>query len=251
MLILAFDTSNDLGGVGLFRDAECLALEPHQGSANGYSITLFEMAEQVLARERRRFGDIELFAAANGPGSFTGIRVGLAAAQAWGKAFDRPARGISVLEAMVHKLQLRLRKEGSESPMPDWVFPVLDARRGEFFLGSFRRKSSGLPDPTQAYYEPEGAGWLLKPESLRAFVDEHIRHGASASCLVRAHDRIAAGLCTTLPSSLDWQAVEGPLVDAIAAIARREEQGLGGCMGSNLEACYIRRTDAEVNWKDD
>ena len=133
MLILAFDTTSEKGGVGIFRDTECLASVPNEGPANRYSITLFEMVEQALAQAHLELREIDLYAAANGPGSFTGIRVGLAAARAWGKAFDRRVRGVSVLEAMVNKVRLT----------SDWAFPILDARRGEFFLGGFRRKPSG------------------------------------------------------------------------------------------------------------
>ena len=201
MLILAFDTTSEIGGVGIFRDAECLAWVPNEGPANRYSITLFEMVEQALAQAHLELRKIDLYAAANGPGSFTGIRVGLAAARAWGKVFDRRVRGVSVLEAMLSKVRLT----------SDWVFPILDARRGEFFLGSFRRKPSALPSPPTQDYEPADGGWVLKPESLRAFVEERLTNGASATCLVRAHDQAAADLRASLPTSLNWQQVEGAL----------------------------------------
>ena len=275
MLILAFDTTSEKGGVGIFRDAECLALVPNEGPANRYSITLFEMVEQALAQAHLELREIDLYAAANGPGSFTGIRVGLAAARAWGKAFDRPVRGVSVLEAMVHKqgqhrelgtrCHLRGRglptrrhwQQGTEgflpaqgSPGPDWYFPILDARRGEFFVGGFRRKPSELPSAARQDYEPADGGWVLKPESLRAFLEERLTSGASATCLVRAHDQAAADLRASLPASLNWQQVEGALVDSIAGIALKEEQSSRPCPDAKLDAYYIRRPDAEINWKD-
>ena len=240
MLILAFDTTSEKGGVGIFRDAECLALVSNTGLANQYSITLFEMVEQALAQAQLELRQIDLYAAANGPGSFTGIRVGLAAARAWGEAFGRRVRGVSVLEAMVGKARLT----------SDWAFPILDARRGEFFLGSFRRSSSEAPDATGPGYEPADGGWVLKPELLRAFLEDRLRSGASATCLVRAHDQAPASLRASLPASLCWQQVEGLLVDSIASIARREEQSNRPCPEANLDAYYIRRPDAEINWKD-
>ena len=240
MLVLAFDTTSEKGGVGIFRDAECLVSVPNEGPANRYSITLFEMVEQALARAHLELREIELFAAANGPGSFTGIRVGLAAARAWGKAFDRQVRGVSVLEAMIGKVRLT----------SDWVFPILDARRGEFFVGGFRRKPSGLPRATRQEYEPADGGWVLKPELLPAFVEGRLTGTASATCLVRAHDQAAADLRTSLPTSVNWQKVEGALVDAIASIALREEQSGRPCREATLDAYYIRRPDAEINWKD-
>ncbi len=240
MLILAFDTTSEMGGVGIFRDAESLAWVPNGGPANRYSITLFEMVEQALARAHLELREIELYAAANGPGSFTGIRVGLAAALAWGKAFDRRVRGVSVLEAMVNQAQVT----------SDWAFPILDARRGEFFLGSFRRKLSQPLSVRRPDYEPADGGWVLKPESLRAFVEERVTSGASATCLVRAHDQAAADLRTRLPASLNWLQVEGAMVDSIADIARKEEQSSRPCSEAKLDAYYIRRPDAEINWKD-
>lgn len=245
MLILAFDTTSEMGGVGIFRDAECLVLIPNEGPANQYSITLFEMVEQALARAHVELREIDLYAAANGPGSFTGIRVGLAAARAWGKAFDRRVRGVSVLEAMVGKVR----------PTSHWAFPILDARRGEFYVGSFHQTTlAGAGDAgseAERHLAPHAdEGWVLKPESLRAFVEERLASGGSATCLVRAHDLAAADLRARLPASLDWQQMEGALVDSIAEIARREEPSSQPCPHSKLDAYYIRRPDAEINWKD-
>jgi tRNA threonylcarbamoyl adenosine modification protein YeaZ len=254
MLILAFDTTSDKGGVGIFRDAERLAWVANEGPANRYSVTLFEMVVQALAQARLELRDIELFAPANGPGSFTGIRVGLAAARAWGKAFGRKVRGVSVLEALVNKA----------CPGPDWVFPILDARRGEFFVGSFRKTTpagarhpdfagtGGVPLP----YEPADAGWVLKPNALRAFLEERAANdlfaqaGVSAVCLVRAHDQAAIDLRANLPAFLAWRQIAGPLMDSIAAVARREEQSNTPFSDAKLDAYYIRRPDAEINWKD-
>jgi tRNA threonylcarbamoyl adenosine modification protein YeaZ len=240
MLILAFDTTSEEGGVGVFRETECLALIPNDGQANQYSITLFEMVEKALAQAGLKLLEIDLYAVANGPGSFTGIRVGLAAALAWGKAFERPIRGVSVLEAMVSKARITT----------DWVFPIMDARRGEFFLASFRRKLSEVPGESRLDYEPADGGWLFKPESLRAFVEERLTSGASATCLARAHDHAAVDLRASLPTSMNWQHVEGVLVESIAGLARNEEQSRRPCPEAKLDAYYLRRPDAEVNRKD-
>ncbi|MFZ0960231.1 MAG: tRNA (adenosine(37)-N6)-threonylcarbamoyltransferase complex dimerization subunit type 1 TsaB [Terriglobia bacterium] len=245
MLILAFDTTSEIGGVGIFRDAECVALVPNDGPANRYSVTLFEMLERALAQARLELREIDLYAAANGPGSFTGIRVGLAAARAWGKAFNRRVRGVSVLEAMVNKVRLT----------SDLAFPILDARRGEFFLGVFRKTthvgaSGAGPEAERCSALHADGGWVLKPESLREFVEKRLARGESATCLVRAHDQAAAGLRSILSSSLNWHHVEGTLVDSIADTARKEELASCPSSAANLDAYYIRRPDAEVNWKD-
>jgi tRNA threonylcarbamoyl adenosine modification protein YeaZ len=240
MIILALDTTHGEGGVGIFRDAECLALVPNDGEANQYSITLFELAERALAQAHLELREIDLYAAANGPGSFTGIRVGLAAALAWGKAFDRPVRGVSVLEAMVNKAR----------PTSDWAFPIIDARRGEFFLGSFCRDSSPSPEETQPGYKPADDGWLFKRESLQAFIEERVARDASATALVRASDGSVVGLRASLPAALEWKQVAGVLLDSIAEIARTDWQSNPSQPPAKLDAYYLRRPDAEVNWKE-
>jgi hypothetical protein len=68
--------------------------------------------------------------------------------------------------------------------------------------------------------------------------------------LVRAHDQAAGELRACLPASLEWQQIAGSLMDSIAAIAWREEQSRRPLSDSNLDAYYIRRPDAEINWKD-
>jgi len=250
MLILALDTTNEKGGVGIFRDAECLTLVPNEGPANRYSITLFEMAQQALAQAHLQLREIDLYAAANGPGSFTGIRVGLAAARGWGKAFGRRVRGVSVLEAMVQAQGLRIGGAGHGSTRPEWYFPILDARRGEFFLGSFRRRHLELSGAMGQDYEVADGGWVLTADLLRRFMVEQLAAGGSATCVVRAHDQTAADLCATLPRSLGCKKIEGTLVDPIASIVLREEQSSRPCPDASLDAYYIRRPDAEINWRD-
>jgi tRNA threonylcarbamoyl adenosine modification protein YeaZ len=240
MLILALDTTSEKGGVGIFDNAECLVTVPNQGPANLFSVTLFEMVQQALAQADLELSRIELYAVANGPGSFTGIRVGLAAARAWGTAFGRPVRGISILEALVENVRLT----------SDWAFPLLDARRGEFFLGSFRRIPREVGSANGPKYEPEGAGWVLKPEALQSFLEPRLQRGAGATCVVRAHDLAAQALRDSLPSTLAWQQIEGTLTDSIASLARKKESERSPGSNSQLDAYYIRRPDAEINWKD-
>ena len=262
MLILAIDTTNEKGGVGIFRGTECLASVPNAGTANEFSVTLFEMVEQVLAQAHLKLPEIEVFAAANGPGSFTGIRIGLAAALAWGKVFHRRVHGVSVLEAMV----------SGARPTSDWAFPLFDARRGEFYLGSFHKTpfigASGTGPETDRHsaleggvpasdalaavapdYVPAGGGWVLNPQLLRGFMEERLAGGATGACVVRAHDQAAADLRASLPAQLSWQQVDGSLLDSIARVALREEQSNSVGPDAKLDACYIRRPDAENNWK--
>jgi tRNA A37 threonylcarbamoyladenosine modification protein TsaB len=168
-----------------------------------------------------------------------GAAVGLAAARGWGTAFSKPVRGVSTLEAMANKPGLTA----------DWAFPIFDARRGEFFVGCYRRSHQGPGSAAHAYYESVEAGWVLKPHEIRRLLEERLANGVKASGVVRAHDQATLDLRNAMPPALEWQIVEGTLVDAIAALAwQAEEAGISPAMES-LDACYIRRPDAELGWK--
>jgi tRNA threonylcarbamoyladenosine biosynthesis protein TsaB len=235
MLILAFDTTNERGGAGIFRDGKCLAVERSDGRAN-YSVLIFEMVERLLAETRLQLSEIDLFAVANGPGSFTGIRVGVAAAQGWATAFGRPVCGVSVLAAVVAQAR----------PETEWAAPILDARRAEFYAGLFRR----VPAAGAATYEAQGEGWISKPVQLAETLAQKLPAHAALTLLAREHDQAACNFSGNLPGAFHWQVVPGLLVSAIAGIAL--EANARGRLQSpaELDACYIRRTDAELHWQE-
>jgi tRNA threonylcarbamoyl adenosine modification protein YeaZ len=258
MLILAFDTTSEVGGVGIFRDHECLARVANDNPANRYAVNLFYMVDQAIEEARVRHGvpvrglaDMGLLAVATGPGSFTGIRVGLAAAQGWAKAFGLPVRGISVLEALVEAAQVRT----------DWAMSILDARRGEFFVGLFQRvvgatlvvapgRPQGPPlQEDQPPYVPADEGRLLKPEELDPYLTSRLPEGVGATCVVRGHDGAALALGENLSRSFQWQAVTGTLVESVARLGLRDYRIGKEQAASDLDAYYIRRPDAELYWK--
>lgn len=241
MLVLALDTTSEHGGAALFRDGQCLA-EDASESAAGYSVTLFQMVNRLLEVARAKYtvplrglADVELYAVANGPGSFTGIRVGLAAALAWAKAFGRPAFGVSILEAMVDEAR----------PETDLAVPILDARRNELYRAVFRRSET-----RGGAFLAESEGELLRPALLAKSFVELLRSGATITCLVREHDRLAASLRESLPAEIRWQSISGLLLAAIARRALMALQQGRTRSPAALDACYIRRTDAELHWKE-
>jgi tRNA threonylcarbamoyladenosine biosynthesis protein TsaB len=247
VLILAFDTTSEFGGAGLFRDEVPLGEVPntarrggHAAAAGGperasYSVTLFEMVEKLLASNRLSLRDVELFAVANGPGSFTGIRVGVAAAQGWAMALGRPVLGVSVLEAMV------------EAAMPETEFAaaLFDARRGEFFFGAFHIVARGRAK----HFVPAGEGRALPPEDIPNRLEVEFPDLAQVTLVARESDPAAFGLRASLPKGTAWRMVPGTLVSAIARLgleaARRGELQ----SPADLDAYYIRRSDAELNWR--
>jgi len=235
MLILALNTTDDHGGTALYRGAESLAATANESSTT-YSISLFQMVGELLRRASLSLSDIELFAVAHGPGSFTGIRVGVAAAQAWGTAFARPVRGVSVLEAMVEEAQ----------PDTRLAVPVLDARRGELFVSLFERTDSA------GSFSPRGEALLMKPDAAGRFLQQAAGTTDAVqtlTCVVRQHDVAAQALAGKWPQFY-YRTVAGPLVHGIARCALRAQQQGMLQSPAELDAFYIRRTDAEMKWQE-
>lgn len=127
MLILAFETSAKAAGVAL-HDGEKLLAESYQNTGLTHSQTLMVMAEDALKQCGLRPQDVTAVAVAAGPGSFTGVRIGVAAAKgfAWGARI--PCYGVSTLEAMAKNLGI----------YDGVICAVMDARRNQVYNGLFR-----------------------------------------------------------------------------------------------------------------
>ena len=122
MLILAFETSAKAASVALLDDKKLLG-ESYQNTGLTHSQTLMLMAQDLLKSCGFQAGDVTHLAVAAGPGSFTGIRIGVAAAKgfAWGASL--PCYGVSTLEAMAAQL----------GAWQGYVCPVMDARRSQVY----------------------------------------------------------------------------------------------------------------------
>lgn len=126
MMILAFETSAKAASVALLEQDKLLG-ESYQNTGLTHSQTLLTMAEDLLKNCGKTVADVTAVAVANGPGSFTGVRIGVAAAKgfAWGR--NLPCYGVSTLEAMAESLGVY---EG-------FVVPTMDARRDQTYTAIF------------------------------------------------------------------------------------------------------------------
>ena len=126
MLILAFETSAKAASVALLEDGKLLG-EGYQNTGLTHSQTLMVMAENLLSQCGKTVEDVTAAAVAAGPGSFTGVRIGVAAAKgfAWGR--EIPCYGVSTLEAMALSL----------GAYQGYVCPCMDARRSQAYNALF------------------------------------------------------------------------------------------------------------------
>ena len=126
MLLLAFETSAKAGSVALF-DGQKLLGEQYLNSGMTHSQTLLSMAESVLSLCGKTAQEVNAVAVANGPGSFTGVRIGVAAAKGFAWGGEIPIYGVSTLEAMALGLGV----------FDGYVCPVMDARRAQVYNALF------------------------------------------------------------------------------------------------------------------
>nr|MBQ8244217.1 tRNA (adenosine(37)-N6)-threonylcarbamoyltransferase complex dimerization subunit type 1 TsaB [Oscillospiraceae bacterium] len=126
MLILAFETTAKAGSVALLDETRLLG-ESYQNTGLTHSQTLMVMAEDLLKQCGKKVSDITAVAVAQGPGSFTGVRIGVAAAKGMSWGGELPCYGVSTLEAMAETLGV----------YQGYVCPCMDARRSQVYNALF------------------------------------------------------------------------------------------------------------------
>lgn len=206
MLILAFETSAKAASVALLEENRLLG-ESYQNTGMTHSQTLLVMAEDLLKQCGKTVSDITAVAVAAGPGSFTGVRIGVAAAKgfAWGAAL--PCYGVSTLEAMAESLGIW---EG-------YLCPCMDARRSQVYNALFyvnqgklerirEDRAISLEDLKTDLQDRDGLiflvgdGAVLTDKTLSAEIPnlvlppEHRLHQRAVGVALVAAKQIAAGL---------------------------------------------------------
>ena len=157
-LVLAIDTTTEFGSLAL-GDRDGVMEEVALEAVDGYGHIVFGHIDALLGRHGVGLADITLFAAAAGPGTFTGIRVGLTAAKGFAAALGTQAAGVSNLQA------LALMGEGPRRAA------VLDARRGEVYAALFDGQGRALTEETVAPLDRWMAGL---PEGEISFVFQNM-----------------------------------------------------------------------------
>ena len=216
-LTLAVDTTSEYGSLALVRDGELLE-EALLHAPDSFSPVLYEELRRLLERHALNLADIDCFAAASGPGTFTGVRVALACVKGLAEAMGRPAVAVSNLQAVARYGQAPLRAA------------LLDARRGEVYAAVYDDSVHLVMPEVVAKLAP----WL---ESLPAGVEEFLSNDLP---LDLAGTRFEAARIVTAPRAL------GAAIARIAA--DRLACGEAGDAAS-LDANYVRRTDAELALK--
>ena len=233
MLLIALDTCDSKGSVAVLRDAAALHTVVHE-SADDYSSWLLPAVQTVLQATGIALADLDVYAVAAGPGSFTGVRVGLATAKAWAEVYGRPITPVSRLEALATLA----------SNVAPYVAAFADGRRGQLFAALYRRRDGAL--------ERLEEEMVIAPERFVAWASEIAGSGriewisSDPHCL--ADTPLWAG---RQAAGEKLQTVSPFLAPAIGRLGHRLalENRLTDAL--LLDANYVRRSDAEVLWKDE
>lgn len=236
MLLLAVDTATPAGSLAVLSDGQ-LAGVISTASDEPYSSRLFRQLEILLSELQLQTQNFDLFAVAAGPGSFTGLRVGLTAVKAWAEVFSKPVIAISGLEAIAAQAQPH-----SENGL---IAPVLDARRGQIYAALFRRAAQLVQEePDQVCTIEEFLAQLAQRKQ-----NEEIVFVSPAPAILRElltkrdGNRLSASISDVAQSA-------SPLLAPIIGKLALERAARGEFTDAlHLDANYIRRSDAELLWK--
>ena len=199
MLILAFESSARAASVALVEDGRLIS-QYSQCSGLTHSRTLLPMAEDMLKNAELSLDRVDLFAVAHGPGSFTGIRIGVSTVKGLAWAADKPCVGVSTLEAMAwHALAAG-----------GLVCPVMDARRSQVYNALFRVEN-GRP---VRLCEDRPIALSQLAEELRTLNAPAFLIGDGAE-LAEKYLREQAIPCTVAPENLRWQSAWGVAMAAM------------------------------------
>ncbi len=231
--VLGIDTTAEYGSVALIEKERVVASATFEGGRK-HSVQLFGAVESLLKNVNRALGDMDVFAVATGPGSFTGIRVGLAAVKGWAEALRKPVVGVSVLDAIA----------ASCKPSTPWIVSVLNAQRGEFYAAFYNSPSA--KDDYQLIGEPH----LLKASEFQRTLQEKLLPEAAATLLTRGSQNMAPALRALGCGQYPLREVARPLAEVIGEMALRRKERNRDAPPGELAAFYLRRPDAEIHWKD-
>ena len=243
MRILAFDTATRVTAVALCGVDEVVYVardDPAPGARPGHASHLLPLTAGVLDRAEIGWEDVERIAVGVGPGTFTGLRIGIATARALAQARSIPIVGVSTLQALALAGSVSAPPPADEEPVSpglEAVFAVLDARRGEVFAAGWRideaeQFDSALMLPRAL--APEALAELLAPLGPNALA---IGDGAVAfrDVLERAGSFIPED--------------DSPLHKVTAAHHCRLAGHLPAAVPDEIRPDYLRAPDAEIAYR--
>ena len=218
MIVLAVESSAIAASVALQKDGHLLA-EMTLNRGNTHSENLLPIVETLLERSALTIDDVDLFAVSTGPGSFTGVRIGVATIKGLAFGKEKPCVGVSTLEALAENLAFL-----SDA----LICPVMNARRNQVYTALFRGKTRLLPDSAIPVEELE---------EILATYPEPVWFVGDGYELVTAQIKHPY---SPLPERLQLQSAA-----SVASVALRAAQEGKAVDDAQLSPVYLRPSQAE------
>jgi tRNA threonylcarbamoyladenosine biosynthesis protein TsaB len=236
MRFIVVDTSDARGSVAIFEDARVMALAAHT-TEEEYSSWLLPAAQEVLAAANVSLANLDGYAVCAGPGSFTGLRVGLTTVKAWAEIYAKPIASVSRLEALTDDL-------GSPLPISEpFIAGCFDARRDQVFAALYSREGQGYSlIGEEAVTSP--SQFLLRVSSETS--GQPVRWRTPDPRMIEAQPEWPA----LAKRGHVLETVAPPFAAQLGALAYRKFQNGSTTDPLSLDANYVRRSDAELFWKD-
>ncbi len=226
MRILGIDSSVPQGSVALLENNHIISETSLNKSSGNHSDGLLRMVDEVLSGARYKLGDIDGFSVTAGPGSFTGLRVGVSLVKGFVLATEKPFKGIDTLEAVSKCVE----------PTGHPICAILDARKKEVYCAFFKYEGKELKRTTPDQVMP--------PEELCAMVSEptvFIGSGLEAYGEFFS-DRLGS-------SYIDNSKAIKHSVASSAALWSRPHLEKNPCFDmGELKIKYVRKSEAELNF---
>lgn len=218
MIVLGFDTATPATAVALLDDirpGEAVERrhEPARGERPGHAAQLLALATDLLGEAGLTFGDLDRIAVGLGPGTFTGLRIGVATARALAQSTDAQLVGVSTLRALAIEAEPAAERAGADLG----VLAVIDARRGEVFAAGWR---DGHPEIEQVALAPAqlarrvahvGGPWLAVGDGALRFREDL----EGAGCTVPTEGSALHGVSARAVCRLALQAPRGTERDLV------------------------------------
>lgn len=222
MIILAADASSKYCSAALLKDGE-ITCEIAINNGLVHSKTLMPMIEQVLSFSDVKVKDVDIFAAAVGPGSFTGVRIAVSTIKALAHAANKPCAAINTLEAAYYNIV---------DTNDALVCPILDARRAQVYTAVYQNRKEVLPP--QALPLGELCEFLKQQESRCIFT------GDGLPVHKEAIEKLMGAKAVFTEAPLMYQRAA-----AVAQLALRDYEKENLVTYQELSAFYLRKPQAE------
>jgi tRNA threonylcarbamoyladenosine biosynthesis protein TsaB len=221
-LVLAIETATRAGGVAV-GFGELVPVSIAGDPSVSHSTNLLEMVQEALRTAKVTIADVDVFAVAMGPGSFTGLRIGIATVKAFAAHLDREVAGVSSLAAVAHA-----------SRMTGNVVGLLPAGRGEVFAQLFKADDAIVT----AIDEPQHLTPREVIEKYAALQDLHFTGDGVPAVKESMGER---------SNSYSFVSESQLLAISVAILGAREYKAGKAVAPENLHAVYVRASDAEIN----